>query len=397
MPKTKQVPSLDLNGSQTVTSIDGRVPPSPSTMSPTSPRSPRSPREHTIRPVMGREKSSDEHTNGDDQQTIVRSPTSPTITAIPQFPPSPRSPPKHGRDPSKSFFSNLMASKSSHRLNSPDRNTESPVEKEPKSRTSSKERSLYSRHVRGSTTDLTKMNHSNETSNDSEVTVQDEDPETQSISQDVPSDSTPSLLSSSRNRRQKFGGLLQRTRSTRVEDAPRTTRLQAPQRLNLERQNSDKTNEFQEPLKTAPVRAVGRSERERAFKDAVTSPGRTRSADRQESDSTDRLAVPNRREKSNLSSSLREGAGAQLLSNLSQTGKGAADRLGRAGKGFFGKIARSGSSNEREVILEDNYHCTTITLPLVPQTRRTRIAKRLELSKDKTEFWMPALPWRCIE
>jgi len=36
-------------------------------------------------------------------------------------------------------------------------------------------------------------------------------------------------------------------------------------------------------------------------------------------------------------------------------------------------------------------------LPLVEQTRKTRIAKRLEDSKDKTEFWMPALPWRCIE
>jgi hypothetical protein len=27
----------------------------------------------------------------------------------------------------------------------------------------------------------------------------------------------------------------------------------------------------------------------------------------------------------------------------------------------------------------------------------TRISTRLEQSRDKTEFWMPALPWRCIE
>jgi hypothetical protein len=73
------------------------------------------------------------------------------------------------------------------------------------------------------------------------------------------------------------------------------------------------------------------------------------------------------------------------------------DRLGKAGKGFFGKITRSGSSNEREIVTDDNYVCTTINLPLVKQTRKTRIAQRLELSKDKTEFWMPALPWRCIE
>jgi hypothetical protein len=44
-----------------------------------------------------------------------------------------------------------------------------------------------------------------------------------------------------------------------------------------------------------------------------------------------------------------------------------------------------------------NYEYSVITLPLVEQTRITRIAKRLEDSKDKTEFWMPALPWRCIE
>ena len=98
-----------------------------------------------------------------------------------------------------------------------------------------------------------------------------------------------------------------------------------------------------------------------------------------------------------ISSSFKDGAGAQLLSNLQLTSKGAADRLGKAGKGFFGKIARSGSSTEREPVAEENYMCTVINMPLIQQTRRTRIAKRLDLSKDKTEFWMPALPWRCIE
>jgi hypothetical protein len=38
-----------------------------------------------------------------------------------------------------------------------------------------------------------------------------------------------------------------------------------------------------------------------------------------------------------------------------------------------------------------------INLPLVEQTRITRISKKIEASKDKTEFWMPSLPWRCIE
>ncbi|KAF1815395.1 Rho GTPase activation protein, partial [Eremomyces bilateralis CBS 781.70] len=68
----------------------------------------------------------------------------------------------------------------------------------------------------------------------------------------------------------------------------------------------------------------------------------------------------------------------------------------RAGK-FFNKLARSGSSHEREVDAAQGYVCRVINMPLIEQTRVTRISKRLEGSKDKTEFWMPALPWRCID
>lgn len=97
------------------------------------------------------------------------------------------------------------------------------------------------------------------------------------------------------------------------------------------------------------------------------------------------------------SGSSREGTGSHLLTNIKNTSSRATDGLGKAGKGFLNKITRSGSSNSREAAEDEPYMCTTINLPLVEQTRRTRIAKRLEDSKDKTEFWMPALPWRCIE
>lgn len=88
-----------------------------------------------------------------------------------------------------------------------------------------------------------------------------------------------------------------------------------------------------------------------------------------------------------------------LLSNIKSTSTGAADRLGKAGKGLFGKLARSGSNNQPAppVNLDENYVCSIINLPLMEQTRKTRISKRLEDSKDKTEYWMPALPWRCID
>lgn len=91
------------------------------------------------------------------------------------------------------------------------------------------------------------------------------------------------------------------------------------------------------------------------------------------------------------------GASAAIFNNIKQSSTGAADRIGKAGKGFFGKIARSGSTNERELINDDNYVCSVINLPVMEQSRRTRIAKRLGDSRDKTEFWMPALPYRCVE
>lgn len=40
---------------------------------------------------------------------------------------------------------------------------------------------------------------------------------------------------------------------------------------------------------------------------------------------------------------------------------------------------------------------SVINLPLHEQVRRTRIGKRLNGSKDKTEYWLPALPFRCID
>ena len=91
------------------------------------------------------------------------------------------------------------------------------------------------------------------------------------------------------------------------------------------------------------------------------------------------------------------GASAAIFNNLKQSSNGAADRLGKAGKGFFSKITRSGSTNERELVNDDSYVCSVINLPLIEQARKTRICKKLEDCRDKTEFWMPALPYRSID
>ena len=69
------------------------------------------------------------------------------------------------------------------------------------------------------------------------------------------------------------------------------------------------------------------------------------------------------------------------------------------GGNFFnrlGKIGRSSSSTEKE-IPDSEYVLKLINLPLIEQTRMTRISKELGNCRDKTEYWMPSLPWRCIE
>lgn len=85
-----------------------------------------------------------------------------------------------------------------------------------------------------------------------------------------------------------------------------------------------------------------------------------------------------------------------LLSSIKSSGSNAASGLGRAGKGLFDKFTRSANTHNTEQPVED-YNFQVINLPLIEQTRRTRIRSRMEDASDKTEFWMPALPYRCIE
>ena len=390
MPKAKTAPALDLNGAQPVGAGDGSIPLSPSTLSPVSAHSPRD-KDFTIRTVPNQGQRSLENSGYE-----LNGQRSPPITAIPQYPPSPKSPPpKHGRDASKSFFSNLMASKSSGRLSSPERNSEKQSDRGTKSRGSSNERGQQPRHTRGSMTDLTKASQAAEPNKS--TTSFDQSHRSQSTGNALADEGAYPPVSANNTKRgnKKFGGFLQRTRSIKHDE---NTREAGTPQKGLQRQDSGLNVESQDVNKITPPKPTSRSERDRSFREAVNPTSRTRSADRNESDSRERLAVP-RKDKApaSLSSSLREGSGSQFLSNIGLTSRGAADKLGKAGKGFFGKIARSGSTTEREAVPDENYQCTVITLPLVQQTRRTRIARRLELSKDKTEFWMPALPWRCIE
>lgn len=135
---------------------------------------------------------------------------------------------------------------------------------------------------------------------------------------------------------------------------------------------------------------------------------RGRSADRPSSNHSSENTIPRHQTPASLNSNSnstlsvsaagfnREGAGSHLFANIKNTSSRAADGLGRARKGLLKKMERDRrpSSTGKE---DEHYVLKTINLPLVEQTRKTRIAARLEDSKDKTEFWMPSLPWRCIE
>lgn len=203
----------------------------------------------------------------------------------------------------------------------------------------------------------------------------------------------------------KLGGFLARARSIRMDDGswkskPTTPILTTNPEIMVQFDGTNETEENHRAPKTAPL------QQDRSLRDMMSSNTRNRSADRQPQNNNSQENLAPRREDrpsvQGLSASssrvFRESGGAHggshIFSNIKNTSSKAADGLGKAGKGIFGKIARSGSSNAKE---EERYVPRIINLPLVDQTRRTRIARRLEDSKDKTEFWMPALPWRCIE
>lgn len=381
MPKASALPYLNLNASKNNGEFNGLT---PATLSPRSAGSPRSPGSAPSSPYLQGSLSPSmiHHISAVDDRddSHQMAPTSPRITAMPEFPPSPAPPlsPKHGRDASKGFFSNLIASKSSHKLHSSEGAIPEAVERpNPRSRANSKDRNLHAVKKQGSTPDLARYPQGNVTLNGHPQTSHSEVTGLQSSGEPV----------QTRKGKSKLGGILSRTKTLKVEDSP--PRQKGPSHLQI-----DPTPPPHEPIepspKTAPIRA---DFRERALMSENGATLRNHSVDRQpREDSHSRrerqaAALP-------MSQSFRDGS---IFSNFGQTGKGMGDRLGKAGKGFFGKITRSGSSNERDHLTDDNYTCTTINLPLVKQTRKTRIARRLELSKDKTEFWMPALPWRCIE
>ncbi|KAK0733947.1 hypothetical protein B0T26DRAFT_745921 [Lasiosphaeria miniovina] len=143
------------------------------------------------------------------------------------------------------------------------------------------------------------------------------------------------------------------------------------------------------PLRTAPVHSHDRS-----FREMMSSAVRNHSAERT---GPRDISVGRGREQESYnrmqSSSYKENTGSAFFSGLKNS------MAAGLSKGFFGGGQRNdpqlfrdpGTDEDRDYVLK------VINLPLVQQTRLTRISKRLEESRDKTEFWMPAFPWRAID
>ena len=207
----------------------------------------------------------------------------------------------------------------------------------------------------------------------------------------------------------RFSNFIKRTQSIRTDVEGKKSKPSSPVTVvpPIRRPQYDGNSEVDESKlapRTAPIRP------DNSLVEMMGSTARGRSADRPSSNHSSENAKPrhlapaslnsNSNSNSTLSASAsgfsREGAGSHLFANIKNTSSRAADGLGRAGKGLLKKIEkeRRPSNTARE---DEHYVLKNIHLPLIEQTRKTRIAARLEDSKDKTEFWMPSLPWRCIE
>ncbi|KAK6452496.1 hypothetical protein FP744_10008747 [Trichoderma asperellum] len=212
----------------------------------------------------------------------------------------------------------------------------------------------------------------------------------------------PPPLPSARKNKSKSFALLGRSKSVRDKENGRHKPSPAQVPLPAASSNPpppDNTNASNSTNSTtAAVAQAATVSQDRALKDdGMNSHGRGRPEDRTAGTTSTTAAKDASREKEQRahSSSIRETSASTFLSGLRYSSTRAADIIS---KGLFGKSSRSGSTTEKEPVIDDeHYVLKVINLPLVEQTRLTRISKRLEDSRDKTEFWMPAFPWRAID
>ncbi|KAF1920008.1 hypothetical protein BDU57DRAFT_440216 [Ampelomyces quisqualis] len=326
-----------------------------------------------------------------------KSPASPTRLNGPHlaspkapFHSQPESPasPKLRKD-SKNIFSHFGANKSSSRIFNQDGPRRPIPEQQPSP--------VYSNGRAGtSTPDLGRpVQTPNSDDNRSEIVRLDH-----RTGSSMSNDHSDGIDSSKRNTmKPKKQGVMSRSRSIKGEEGSgiraKLNKAPPPQ-LSPNVADTWTTNSDGTSLKTAPLEK-GQSWRSLVGQNKV----RTHSADAHDPNQRDE-DHGSRRERaehgSQASSSYNESRGATLMSSLGSGARKVGGKMDSARKGIFGKLGRSSSNHETPTLVTNEpYVCKVIHKPLIEQTRLTRISSRLEQSRDKTEFWMPALPWRCID
>ncbi|KAL3478200.1 hypothetical protein BJX99DRAFT_109185 [Aspergillus californicus] len=394
--RQSKVPNLDLSPSTLQAGVKISSPLTPGAqssdgLSPLTPHSPKSSSSSpffkgaTIRPVTQDSNFLSHSPTFPASPGVATEPPTPGFTAIPPYPPSPRESPKHTRDASRSFFASLKAPKYAHKAQRSDSSGNS-AEK-PKSRGGSRDRrAQISSKLYESTPDLP---GAIERAAQQEADCDPLDDKNLQPTELKKVGTETEGYNSLKKTKPRFANLLSRSRSIRVDDSSMNRapiRRPSTTLMKLEENNKPGTQDI---MATS-------YRQDRGLKSAGAGPNRNYTPGRPAEISNGSTArkgslVPS------ASLSQVSGASAALFNNIKQSSTSAADRLGKARKGFLGKITRSGSTNERDLIADDNYVCSVINLPLIEQARRSRIAKRLEDCKDKTEFWMPALPYRSID
>ena len=215
-----------------------------------------------------------------------------------------------------------------------------------------------------------------------------------------PNQPPPNSKDSRRERpnKNKLGTILSRTKSIHREESPVPTGVAFEDNYPLPPDSSG--------LRTAPLEM---KLQDKGFREMMRQSKRNRSADRAPPPRArgrpdDAPRTPSKERRDPTPTAVKDAQSGHFFQNI-RNSKSKASDLGKAGKGFFGKLTRSGSSNDRDNgdggsvadIRPEDYVPTIMRLAIIEQTRKTRISKRLEDSRDKTEFWLPALPWRCIE
>ncbi|KAL2161591.1 hypothetical protein VTH06DRAFT_8153 [Thermothelomyces fergusii] len=223
------------------------------------------------------------------------------------------------------------------------------------------------------------------------------------------SDSPGNSASSSKKSKPKPFNLLGRSRSTKDKDGKESK----DDRDGKENRDSPSPGGHIQPAATAPAKltepkrphtAVGAPKtaplqtRDRSFREMMSSAVRNHSAERsqaREGGGKGKGQEYHHKDHAYSSSSLisyTPTPGAAFFSNLKHS-----KAAGMLSNRLFGSSKHELSYPKEPVVDDEHYELKVINLPLVEQTRLTRISKRLEDSRDKTEFWMPAFPWRAID